>query len=83
MAKTFECPQCGADVVVGRASCPECGSDDRTGWQSSEDIDHASVDLPDGYATRETDERGPMLSPRVVFVVALVTTIAFVLAAVL
>jgi len=45
----FECPNCGADVAVGAKVCRECGSDDSTGWQSSEEIDYQSIDIPDGY----------------------------------
>lgn len=46
----FECPNCGADVPVGRRACPECGSDDRTGWQSSAEVDYQGVELPEGYS---------------------------------
>jgi len=45
----FECPNCGANVAVGAKVCRECGSDDATGWQSSEEIDYQSIDIPDGY----------------------------------
>ena len=47
--QTFECPNCGAEVVVGKKVCRECGSDASTGWQSSEEIDYQSIDIPDGY----------------------------------
>ena len=43
----FECPNCGADVPVGSKVCRECGSDDSTGWQSSEEIDYQSLELPE------------------------------------
>jgi hypothetical protein len=46
----FECDHCGADVPVGSKVCRECGSDAGTGWQSSEEIDYQSLDLPGGYA---------------------------------
>lgn len=49
---TFECPQCGAEVRIGRRACPECGSDDATGWQSSEEIDYQSLDLGDAPEPR-------------------------------
>lgn len=52
----FSCPNCGADVRVGAKVCRECGSDASTGWQDQDDIDHASVDLPDGY--RDVDDPG-------------------------
>jgi hypothetical protein len=45
----FECPHCGADVMIGAKVCRECGSDAGTGWQSEDDIDYAKVDIPDGY----------------------------------
>ena len=45
----FECPNCGADVRVGAKVCRECGSDASTGWQSSEEIDYQSIEIPDGY----------------------------------
>ncbi|MBK8975947.1 MAG: hypothetical protein IPM29_08470 [Planctomycetes bacterium] len=47
--RTFECPQCGAEVPEGRLACPECGSDDRTGWQDADELDYASVEIPDFY----------------------------------
>ena len=46
---TFECPHCGAPVATGRLACPECGSDAGTGWQSSEEIDYQSVELPEDH----------------------------------
>jgi hypothetical protein len=58
---TFPCPHCGADVAAGRLSCRECGSDASSGWKSSEEIDYASVDLPDGY--RGDDARSDELPP--------------------
>jgi len=46
----FECPNCGADVAVGAKACRECGSDAATGWQSQQEIDYQSEDLPQGYS---------------------------------
>ncbi len=46
----FECPNCGADVLVGSKACRECGSDASTGWQSSEEIEYQGIELPEGYA---------------------------------
>lgn len=40
MARTFECPHCGADVPVGARSCPVCGSDEETGWSDAADYGH-------------------------------------------
>jgi hypothetical protein len=45
--EVFECQHCGADVPVGAAACRECGSDAGTGWQSAEEIDYQSLDLPE------------------------------------
>ncbi len=59
-ARTFECPQCGALVRVGRLACPECGSDARTGWQDQDEVDYQSVEVPDGYGP---DEPVPRASP--------------------
>lgn len=78
----FECPNCGADVPVGRKACAECGSDAETGWQSSEEIDYQGVELPQGYAVdpahpdRAVETR--RLAPWVVAVVVL-TAIGFLL----
>ncbi|GAB4152765.1 MAG: hypothetical protein Fur0037_21600 [Planctomycetota bacterium] len=46
----FECPNCGADVPIGRRACPECGSDENTGWQDAEQIEYKGLDLPEGYS---------------------------------
>ena len=44
-----ECPHCGAQFKAGRLACPECGSDAETGWQSEDEIDYLSVDIPETY----------------------------------
>jgi hypothetical protein len=49
---------------VGAAVCRECGSDAGTGWQSSEEIDYQSLDLPTGYATDAEHPGGPTPEPR-------------------
>jgi hypothetical protein len=68
----FACPNCGTDVPVGARACRECGSDATTGWQDSDEIDYASVDLPDGYrGDGEGHELPPVRSPRWVVWVAL------------
>ena len=51
--ETFECPNCGADVPVGKKGCRECGSDAATGWMDSEEIDYQSIDIPDGYGPED------------------------------
>ena len=76
----FECTHCGADVAVGSLVCRECGSDASTGWQSSEEIDYQSLDLPDGYATGD-DHPGGAVSSRTkpwVVITALVLVIVLV-----
>ena len=57
---TFACPHCGAEVKAGAAVCRECGSDAGTGWQSSEEIDYQSLDLPEGYADDPEHPGGPV-----------------------
>jgi len=51
--RTFTCPNCGADVPVGRRACPECGSDDKTGW--SEEAETWSADIPGGFGGDDFD----------------------------
>ncbi len=73
---TFECPQCGAAVPAGRSACPECGSDAKTGWQSSEEIDYQSVELPEG----EPGTRPPNTRPgHLVSIAVILVAIAFLL----
>jgi hypothetical protein len=78
----FECPQCGADVPVGARACRECGSDAATGWQSSEEIDYQSLDLPQGYGEDGGDAGPRVLSERRsrAFVVVAIVAAAAVLA---
>ena len=81
----FECPNCGADVVVGSKSCRECGSDATTGWQSSDEIDYQGIDLPEGYAV-DPEHPGHVVAKKrspLVVVVALVLVAALVLMAIL
>lgn len=76
----FACPNCGADVPVGAKACRECGSDADTGWKDRDEIDYASVDLPDGYRREaDADELPPAGTPRWIAAVALV--LALLLAA--
>ena len=53
----FECPNCGADVPIGSKACRECGSDEGTGWQSSEEVDYQSLELPDDDGPMTRTER--------------------------
>lgn len=73
---TFACPHCGAEVKAGAAACRECGSDAGTGWQSSEEIDYQSLDLPEGYSTDPEHPGGSMPKSRARFWVALVLLVA-------
>ncbi|MFK7743028.1 MAG: hypothetical protein AB8H80_22130 [Planctomycetota bacterium] len=81
--ETFPCPHCGAEVVVGKSVCRSCGSDDFTGWQSSEEIDYQSIDIPDGLGPNDLDgpsgtKQDGQRSPGVA-IVAVVLVICFVL----
>ena len=76
--ETFECPHCGADVVVGKSVCRECGSDAGTGWQSQEEIDYQGVSIPDGYGPDDGLPADASATPRWVAVVALVLVAAMV-----
>lgn len=84
--ETFECPHCGELVKVGALACRECGSDVQTGWQSAEEIDYQSLELPEGYGD-ESDQPGAAGrsgSPSAgVVVVALVVAAAMALWAIL
>ncbi len=71
---TFECPQCGAPVPAGRLACPECGSDAKTGWQSTEEIDYQSVELPDDAAESPSSRPGHLVT-----IGAILAVIAFLL----
>jgi hypothetical protein len=59
-------------VKVGAAVCRECGSDAGTGWQSSEDVDYQSLDLPTGHSTDPEHPGGPMPKSRLRFWVLVV-----------
>jgi hypothetical protein len=74
----FECQNCGADVVVGAKACRECGSDASTGWLSSEQVDYAKVDLPDGYREGASDELPPAKTSTWVRWTALVVAVAMI-----
>jgi hypothetical protein len=77
---TFACPNCGAEVVVGRKACRECGSDDLTGWQSSDEIDYQSIDIPDGYGPDdESTQLPPPSRPVWIVIVALIAAAALLL----
>ena len=78
----FACPNCGADVAVGARACRECGSDASTGWKERDEIDYASVDLPDGYRPDGDSDRLPAIrTPRWVVGVALLLALLLALLA--
>ncbi len=82
----FECPHCGADVPIGSAACKECGSDTDTGWQSQEEIDYQSLDLPEGYAAGQEGHPGEVFTTRRspwFYVIAALLVLAMVIAFVL
>jgi hypothetical protein len=77
----FECPHCGADVPINSKVCRECGSDADTGWQSSEEIDYQSLDLPDGYADSPSHPGGPLRSGLPLWIVLTAIAVALALLA--
>ena len=76
------CPHCGADVAVGAKVCRECGSDATAGWQTEEEVDYQSLDLPEGYS-QDPEHPGALLSSKrspwlvVVAIVAALALLAF------
>lgn len=44
-----ECPNCGEPFPDGRPACPSCGSDAETGWQSGDEVEVRSLDVPDAF----------------------------------
>ena len=84
--ETFVCPHCGADVLVTAKVCRECGSDADTGWQSTEEVEYQSLDLPQGYRDDAAHESNALPTSRpskwFVFVVLLMLVL-FVLGRVL
>lgn len=79
--ETFECPNCGAAVPVGRKACRECGSDATTGWQDGDEIDYQSIDIPDGYGPEdELEAAGGMSRTQVIagLLVALIVAVVLI-----
>ncbi|MBK8096668.1 MAG: hypothetical protein IPK26_06145 [Planctomycetes bacterium] len=74
----FDCPNCGEPVKVGSAACRECGSDARTGWQSGEEVDYQSVDVPDGWGPDDEAPTSGGANPWRWRIVALVLAIVLI-----
>ncbi len=83
--RSFECPNCGAEVAANARACRECGSDANTGWKHGDELDYQSVEIPDGYGGEfdSKPSRSALLSRRAVAVVALVVALALILAVLL
>lgn len=84
--ETFVCGHCGADVAVTAKVCRECGSDADTGWQSTEEVEYQSLDLPQGYrddAAHESNALPPSRPSKWFVFVVLLMLVLFVLGRVL
>ena len=51
-------------VKANSQFCRACGSDMSTGWQSSEEIDYQSVDIPDGIGPDDFQDAFAEDAPR-------------------
>ncbi len=76
MSDYFICPNCGAEVSVKALSCPECGSDEKTGW--SEDTMYDDLDLPAFEETRGNSSKSLFQNKFILYVVAIMTILAFI-----
>ncbi len=76
MSDYFVCPNCGAEVPVKALSCPECGSDEKTGW--SEDTMYDGLDLPLFEETRENTSKSLFQNKLLLYIVAIMTLLAFI-----
>ncbi len=76
MSDYFVCPNCGAEVPVKALSCPECGSDEKTGW--SEDTVYDGLDLPAFEETRDNSSKSLFQNKLLLYVVAIMTILAFI-----
>jgi len=83
------CPNCGAVVPPRALACPECGSDERTGWADDDEIETASLDLPDlemsdedyeDFLARDLGERPRRRAPLWILIVVVLTVLALLLA---
>ncbi len=76
MSDYFICPNCGSEVPVKSLSCPECGSDEKTGW--SEDTMYDGLDLPAFEETRDNSSKSLFQNKLLLYVVAIMTILAFI-----
>ncbi len=76
MSDYFICPNCGAEVPIKSLSCPECGSDEKTGW--SEDTMYDGLDLPAFEETRENTSKSLFQNKLLLYIVAIMTLLAFI-----
>ncbi len=76
MSDYFICPNCGAEVPVKTLSCPECGSDEKTG--QSEDTMYDGLDLPAFEETRDNSSKSLFQNKLLLYVVAIMTVLAFI-----
>ena len=76
MSDYFVCPNCGAEVSLKALSCPECGSDEKTGW--SEDTMYDGLDLPAFEETRDNSSKSLFQNKLLLYVVAIMTILAFI-----
>lgn len=85
------CKHCGADVPPKSLACPECGSDEETGWADEGKIHDALWAPPDEEEISADYERvvrslGGRTADRgsrpnvIILVIALISSIAFILA---
>ena len=57
-------------------SCPECGSDEKTGW--SEDTMYDGLDLPAFEEARDNSSKSLFQNKLLLYVVAIMTILAFI-----
>ena len=76
MSDYFNCPNCEAEVPIKALSCPECGSDEETGW--SEDTMYEGLDLPEFEGIRENSSTTLFQNKFLLYVVAIMTILAFI-----
>ncbi len=63
-------------MPIKALSCPECGSDEETGW--SEDTMYDGLDLPAFEETGENTSKSLFQNKFLLYVVAIMTILAFI-----